>query len=390
MRASIQREVATDYTFVYGTDPTLTSGTTTTAALSAGSGTSDQPESAAVTGLTPNTTYYFEVQATSAGGTTDGTILYFNTSPPPYVNTLDATSITATGATLNARVNPEGSATSYTFIYGTVPTLAFGTTSTTAKSAGSGSSVLPETTAVAGLTPNTIYYFKVQATSAGGTIDGTILNFTTSPPPASTPPPSATTVAATSISSNGATLNASVNPAGNVTTYSFIYGTDPTLASGTTTTAAQSAGNGTSAQPETIALSGLNVGTTYYYRVVATNSAGTSLGSITSFATPAVVQFSGGLFTANVNAGSGEIVLTRAGDLGATLTVTLSSPGGDHVAGFAKTVTFNPSVQSTIVPVTIVNDGQPGENNAVIALALSSPSPGATWRDRNGRPGHRR
>jgi len=185
-------------------------------------------------------------------------------------------------------------------------------------------------------------------------------------------------LAATSITATGAALNASVNPEGSATNYTFVYGTDPTLTSGTTTTAAQSAGSGTSAQPETSALSGLSVGTTYYYRVVATNSGGTSLGSITSFATPAVVQFSGGQFTANVNAGSGEIVLTRAGDLSATLTVTLSTPGGHEVAGFAKMVTFGPSVQSTIVPVTIVNDGQPGENNTVIALALSSPSAGAT------------
>ena len=75
-------------------------------------GRARESESAILTGLTANTTYYFEVQATSAGGTTDGTILHFTTSAaaatPPAATTVAATAITATGATLNASVNPEG------------------------------------------------------------------------------------------------------------------------------------------------------------------------------------------------------------------------------------------------------------------------------------------
>jgi len=35
------------------------------------------------------------------------------------VNTKAATAITTTGATLNATVNPEGTATTYDFVYGT-------------------------------------------------------------------------------------------------------------------------------------------------------------------------------------------------------------------------------------------------------------------------------
>ena len=112
--------------------------------LSAGSGTIAVSETAALTGLTPSTTYYFEVQATNAGGTTDGAILHFTTSAAvgtaPAATTLAATSITSTGATLNASVNPEGSATNYSFVYGTNATLSSGTTTTIAQSAGSGTS----------------------------------------------------------------------------------------------------------------------------------------------------------------------------------------------------------------------------------------------------------
>ena len=53
----------------------------------------------------------------------------------------------STGATLNASVNPEGSATTYIFVYGTDSTLSSGTTKTTAQSAGSGTSAESETCA---------------------------------------------------------------------------------------------------------------------------------------------------------------------------------------------------------------------------------------------------
>ena len=277
---------ATTYSFLYGTSSTLSSGTTTTA-QSAGSGTSAESESAVLTGLTANTTYYFEVQATSAGGTTDGTILHFTTSAaavtPPAVTTSAATAITATGATLNASVNPEGSATTYSFTYGTSSTLSSGTT-TTAQSAGSGTSAESETAVLTGLTANTTYYFRVQATNTGGTTDGTILHFTTSA--AAGPAPAATTVAASSITSTGATLNATVNPEGSATTYSFLYGTSSTLSSGTTTTA-QSAGSGTSAESESAVLTGLTANTTYYFEVQATSAGGTTDGTILHFTTSA-------------------------------------------------------------------------------------------------------
>ncbi len=98
---------------------------------------------------------------------------------PPAATTVAATSITATGATLNASVNPEGSATTYSFVYGTNATLSSGTTTTTKQTTGNETSAESETAALAGLTPSTTYYFKVQATNAGGTTDGAILHFTT-------------------------------------------------------------------------------------------------------------------------------------------------------------------------------------------------------------------
>jgi hypothetical protein len=215
----------------------------------------------------------------------------------------------------------------------------------------------------------------VQATNSGGMTDGTIMHFTTLA--ATGTPPAATTEEPASFTSTGATLKASVNPEGYATTYDFVYGVSSSLSSGTTTTNLQSAGSGTIAQSVTAALSGLTPGTMYYFEVQASNSGGTKDGTILSFLTPAVVQFSGSQFTANVTAGSGQVVLTRVGNLSTTLSVVLSSPGGHEVAPFSETVYLGPNVSSKTVQITIVNDGQPGESNTVIPLSLSSPGPGA-------------
>ena len=242
---------ATTYNFVYGTSSTLSSGTTTTGSQSAGSGTTAESESAVLTGLSSGTKYYFEVEATNASGTTSGDILSFTTSAavvtPPAATTEAAMSITATGATLEASVNPEGSATTYDFVYSISSTLSPGTT-TTSQSAGSGTTAESESAVLTGLTPDTKYYFKFVASNSGGPTSGAILNFTTLA--ATGTPPVVATEAATSITATGAKLQASVDPEGSATTFDFIYGTDSTLSSGTTTTS-QSAGSGTSDVSET-------------------------------------------------------------------------------------------------------------------------------------------
>ena len=77
--------------------------------LAAGSGTSPVAVSAAITGLTANTTYHFRISATNAGGTSKGSDETFKTPPnAPTVVTKAASAVTQTTATLNATVNPNG------------------------------------------------------------------------------------------------------------------------------------------------------------------------------------------------------------------------------------------------------------------------------------------
>jgi hypothetical protein len=129
------------------------------------------------------------------------------------------------------------------------------------------------------------------------------------------------------------------------------------------------------------ALVGLAPSTTYYFEVRATNTGGTTTGAILNFTTvanAAVIQFSNGPFTANVTAGSGQVVVTRAGNLSASVTVVVSSSGGHEVAPFSQTITFGPNVPSLSVTIPIANDGQLGEGDVAIPLSLSSPGIGAT------------
>ena len=70
---------------------------------------SAQSVSASLANLLPGTVYFFQVQAFNSAGDTVGGILVFSTiSLPASVQTLPASGVTATTATLNATINPGG------------------------------------------------------------------------------------------------------------------------------------------------------------------------------------------------------------------------------------------------------------------------------------------
>lgn len=242
-----------------------------------------------ITGLAPNTTYYYRLVAQNGIGTASGSTLSFttNTNPPPVgsaptTHTDGASSIARTNASLNGHVNPNGSDTSFWFEYG--ESSALGNTSSF-QSAGAGTGSVSGSVSVSGLTPSTKYYFRIDAQNQFGTVNGAILTFTTNGP-ATPGAPSADTTSATSIHNTSATLNGTVNPNGDSTTYWFEYGSDSLLSTvlGSTTHRAV-AGSGTSPISVSSPLDSLSPNTTYWYRVVSSNSYGTTDGDIVSFKT---------------------------------------------------------------------------------------------------------
>ena len=130
--------------------------------------------------------------------------------------------------------------------------------------------------------------------------------------------PTPLTQAATSVTFTTATLNGTVNPNGDGdTTASFDYGITPTF-TGAVQTTTTTILNGTAASPASIPVSGLAPGTTYYYRVRATNAgnATAQLGAASSFTTLVNNPPTGGSFS--VTPGTG----VQQGD-----TLHLSAPG---------------------------------------------------------------
>jgi lysophospholipase L1-like esterase len=106
------------------------------------------------------------------------------------------------------------------------------------------------------------------------------------PPPAAFVPPTLTSVPAAAHDANSATIGGVVNANGDATSWYVEYG--PTSSYGTQTPAA-SAGNASVEHAVSTSLSGLDPGTTYHYRLVATNQQGTTLGedqTVTTFPSP--------------------------------------------------------------------------------------------------------
>jgi len=94
--------------------------------------------------------------------------------------------------------------------------------------------------------------------------------------------PAAITGPVTSVGPSTATVTGTVNPNGQATTWYVEYGTSTSYG---TKTSNVSAGSGTANTAVSASLSGLTPGTTYHYRVVATNSSGTARGADGIFTT---------------------------------------------------------------------------------------------------------
>jgi plastocyanin len=94
--------------------------------------------------------------------------------------------------------------------------------------------------------------------------------------------PAVNTGSASSVSGSEATLNGTVNPSEQETSYFFEYGT--TTSYGQKTPEA-SAGSGTSPLSKSATVSGLSIGTTYHFRLLAKNATGTSFGTDRTFVT---------------------------------------------------------------------------------------------------------
>ncbi len=345
----------TTVTFEYGL--TTDYGTTAPAEESPlPAGTGGQAVSASITGLQPGVTYHYRVVASNTAGETVGTDQTFTTgAADPFAITDPATNVEGRTATLNGTVNPNGGETTVTFEYGVTPD--YGTTAPAEESplpAGTGDQSVRA--AITDLQPGTTYHYRVVAENSAGTTAGDDQTFTTG-----TAPPIALTEAATEISSSGATLNGVVDPGGLETTVTFEYGLTPDY--GGTAPAEESPLTGSGDQDVSAALADLQPGTTYHYRVVATNSAGTDGGEDRTFTTAPAPP------TATTDA-AGDVTAE-----GATLNGTVNPNGAE------TTVTFEYGL-TTDYGTTAAAEESPlpaGTGGQAVSVALEGLQPGVTY-----------
>jgi hypothetical protein len=135
------------------------------------------------------------------------------------------------------------------------------------------------TVTVAGLTTGTTYHYRLAANNSNNVqSNGADKTFE----PAG--PPIISNEAVSDVNTDGATISGKINPAGGFTQYHIEYGTTTAYGSSQPVPEAELPNNlGT--QSFAVTLSGLSAGTTYHYRVVATNLNGTVNGTDHVFST---------------------------------------------------------------------------------------------------------
>lgn len=194
----------------------------------------------------------------------------------PTATTGAATDVAQTAATLHGTVNPGGAETTVRFEYGT--STGYGQ-QTADQTVPAGDADAPVEAALTGLSANTTYHFRVVATNGDGSVPGADATFKTAAAPRV---PSVTKTGAGEKAPRSVLLRTTIDPNGAETRYRFEYGSSARFGSHTPD---RELAVGDSPVALTELLDRLRPYRRYYFRVVATNSAGTAASRTRTFTT---------------------------------------------------------------------------------------------------------
>ena len=267
-----------------GNGRTVSGGDVPAGSVAAGFG--DHLASAVLTGLEPDSAYFYRVVARNATGPAPQMVAVarFTTSSAPTVSTGGSSGVTATTAIVSGTVNPDGPPTTYYFQYG--GTTAYGEQSPPIP-AGKGDSVNGETGDLSGLQPGVTYHYRIVASNESSgtpqTVYGQDETFTT---PSTTPVLSGVSVSG--VTQSTVTISASLDAQGLPTRYELQLGATPGLLG------LQASGDTAGTMPLSLSVGALSPATVYYYRLIANNLDGSSedQGSFTTSPAPAATALS--------------------------------------------------------------------------------------------------
>ena len=209
-----------------------------------------------------------------------------------------------------------------------------------------------------GLMAGTYTVYAVGVDPAGNIATQTTLLTITSN--SSNQPPTVATSAATSLTTNGATLNGTVNPNNQNTTAQFLYGLTTNYNS---TAAVVGTLTGNSALAVSANLTGFAPGTTYHFAVMATNASGAVTGLDSTFTTVSIVLSAPTVVTA------GAISVVTAATLNATVNPNNQTTTAQFLYGLTTNYAFSVPVSGTLT----------GNTAQSVSAAITNLSPSTTY-----------
>jgi hypothetical protein len=207
------------------------------------------------------------------------------TAPGPEVSDLTQDTVLLT-PTLNPEVEAPIEA-SYYVVYGSEPGSLEASGHLQAGSGFVSQTVKPVT--LTGLKPDTTYYYAVLVSNGNAAVVGTEHQFTTLAAEAPAGVPVVGSESAQYASEDSAVIEGEINPQGQAASYQVQYGTSTGYGSSAPVAPAELAAS-TSSKGVFVGLAGLAPGTTYHYRILASNASGTSYGPDQTFTTTGAQQ----------------------------------------------------------------------------------------------------